>query len=151
MLGCCASCKYSLDIFLLTGFDKAMCIFTTVNRVLLFLFFFAWCQSLPAVSRCVRCRLWMETQRYSSSVCGQAALRRRRCPFPGLSVNASGYGNYSTTINDIQSLNRREIICKAEHPLIQTHCSVIPRKPCSVSYWNVKYWYLSYKLIPFAK
>ncbi len=71
--------------------------------------------------------------------------------FPSLSVNASGYGNYSTTINDIQSLNRREIICKAEHPLIQTHCSVIPRKPCSVSYWNMKYWYLSYKLIPFAK
>ncbi|KTF97214.1 hypothetical protein cypCar_00023824, partial [Cyprinus carpio] len=49
--------------------------------------------------------------------------------FPGLSVNASGYGNYSMTINDIQSLNGREIICKAEHPLIQTQCSVIPRGP----------------------
>lgn len=65
--------------------------------------------------------------------------------FPGLSVNASGYGNYSMTINDIQSLNGREIICKAEHPLIQTQCSVIPRKSCSVSYWSV-----SYKLIPFG-
>lgn len=70
--------------------------------------------------------------------------------FPGLTVNASGYANYSITINDIQSLNGREIICKAEHPLIQTQCCVIPRKSCSVSYWNLKYWYLSYKLIPFG-
>ncbi|XP_016110345.1 V-set and immunoglobulin domain-containing protein 10-like [Sinocyclocheilus grahami] len=49
--------------------------------------------------------------------------------FPGLSMNASGYSNYSMTINDTQSLNGREIICKAEHPLVQTQCSVIPRSP----------------------
>ncbi|XP_043116225.1 V-set and immunoglobulin domain-containing protein 10-like isoform X2 [Puntigrus tetrazona] len=52
-----------------------------------------------------------------------------RVSFPGLSVNASGYGNYSVTVNDIQSLNGREIICEAEHPLIRTQCSVIPRGP----------------------
>ncbi|XP_048010122.1 V-set and immunoglobulin domain-containing protein 10-like isoform X1 [Megalobrama amblycephala] len=49
--------------------------------------------------------------------------------FPGLSDNASGYSNYSITINDIQRLNGQEIICKAEHPLNQTQCSVIPRGP----------------------
>ncbi|XP_073703060.1 V-set and immunoglobulin domain-containing protein 10-like, partial [Garra rufa] len=49
--------------------------------------------------------------------------------FASLSSNASGYGNYSMTVNDIQRLNGREINCKAEHPLIQTHCSVIPRGP----------------------
>ncbi|KAK2903622.1 hypothetical protein Q8A67_008335 [Cirrhinus molitorella] len=49
--------------------------------------------------------------------------------FPSLNANASAYGNYSMTINDIQRLNGQEIICKAEHPLIQTQCSVIPRGP----------------------
>ncbi|XP_067305598.1 V-set and immunoglobulin domain-containing protein 10-like [Pseudorasbora parva] len=52
-----------------------------------------------------------------------------RVSFPGLSHNTSGYGNYSTTINDIQRLHGQEIICKAEHPLNQTQCTVIPRAP----------------------
>ncbi|XP_077086012.1 V-set and immunoglobulin domain-containing protein 10-like isoform X3 [Siphateles boraxobius] len=49
--------------------------------------------------------------------------------FPGLSQSASGYGNYSITINDTQRLHGQEIICKADHPLNQTQCSVIPRAP----------------------
>ncbi|CAM4696419.1 unnamed protein product [Leuciscus chuanchicus] len=49
--------------------------------------------------------------------------------FPGLSHNASGYGNYSITINDTRRLHGQEIICKADHPLNQTQCSVIPRAP----------------------
>ncbi|KAK7146715.1 hypothetical protein R3I94_009526 [Phoxinus phoxinus] len=52
--------------------------------------------------------------------------------FPGLSHNASGYGNYSITISDTQRLHGQEIICKAEHPLNQTQCSVIPRAPVGV-------------------
>lgn len=128
------------------------CLFTTVNRVLE-----AFISLLLSI---------MSESPSSEPLCsvqavnGGAALQflclwpggapEAQVSFPSLSVNASGYGNYSMTINDIQSLNGREIICKAEHPLIQTQCSVIPRKSCSVSYWNLKYWYLSYKLIPFG-
>ncbi|XP_057196122.1 V-set and immunoglobulin domain-containing protein 10-like [Triplophysa rosa] len=52
-----------------------------------------------------------------------------RLSFPDLSVNDSGEGNFSITPNDIPSLNGEEIICKADHPLIQTQCSIIPRGP----------------------
>lgn len=59
--------------------------------------------------------------------------------FPSLSLNASGYSNYSITINDTQRLHGQEIICKADHPLNQTQCSVIPRKSSSVSHLHIKY------------
>nr|XP_055068024.1 V-set and immunoglobulin domain-containing protein 10-like [Misgurnus anguillicaudatus] len=49
--------------------------------------------------------------------------------FPGLNANESGVGNFNITPSDIQKLNEKEIICKAEHPLIQTQCSVIASGP----------------------
>ncbi|XP_051575284.1 V-set and immunoglobulin domain-containing protein 10-like [Myxocyprinus asiaticus] len=49
--------------------------------------------------------------------------------FPSLSTNGTGEGNFNITSSAIQSLNGQEIICNAEHPLIQTQCSVIPRAP----------------------
>ncbi|KAA0702648.1 Carcinoembryonic antigen-related cell adhesion molecule 1 [Triplophysa tibetana] len=52
-----------------------------------------------------------------------------RLSFPGLRVNDSGERIFSITPNDTTSLNGEEIICKADHPLIQTQCSIIPRGP----------------------
>ncbi|XP_056619212.1 V-set and immunoglobulin domain-containing protein 10-like isoform X2 [Triplophysa dalaica] len=52
-----------------------------------------------------------------------------RLSFPGLSVNDSGEGNFSITPNDTPNLNGEEIICIADHPLIQTQCRIIPRGP----------------------